>query len=59
MPTRPSLRPIRNRFSNGLYTGPVDLFVLRRVLARFTIDADTLCWLGSHELERACRMAGP
>jgi hypothetical protein len=41
------------------YTGAVDLFVLRRVLARFTIDADTLCWLGSHELERACRAAGP
>jgi hypothetical protein len=41
------------------YTGPVDLFVLRRVLQRFTLDAATLHWLGSHELARACRAARP
>jgi hypothetical protein len=41
------------------YTGAVDLLVLRRVLQRFTIAPATLHWLGSHELERMCRAAGP
>jgi hypothetical protein len=39
------------------YRGPLDLEALRRALATVPIDPDTLHWLGSDELARACRSA--
>jgi len=39
------------------YTGPIDPAALRRALAGVTLDPDTLHWLGSPELARACHAA--
>jgi hypothetical protein len=41
------------------YHGPVDLWWLRRALTGIVIDTRTLNWLGSRELEQACRQARP
>ncbi|MEK0085179.1 hypothetical protein, partial [Benzoatithermus flavus] len=42
------------------YRGGIDLWQLRQALAGIAIDAKTLNWLGSRELEKACKAAqGP
>jgi hypothetical protein len=39
------------------YEGPVDLDLLRLALKGVAIDAETLNWLGGHELAQECRAA--